>query len=117
MLEATNLRLMPTSSNDIRRGNMSTHHQNKEQVSSRTNKDGKEYVKQNIPGQNNIPNILVRANTKATDVIEQEDDGSGPRQGTLAGYEITDGHCVLPLGNRTKGKDQDEDWRDVGETT
>ena len=45
MLEETSLQLMRTSSNDIRRGNMGAHHPSKEQASSRTNKDGKEYVK------------------------------------------------------------------------
>ena len=38
---------------DIRGENMGTHHPNKEQASSRTNKDGKEYVKHHIPGQKN----------------------------------------------------------------
>ena len=42
---------MHTSSNDIRRRNMDTHHPSKEQVSSCTNKDGKEYVKHHIAGQ------------------------------------------------------------------
>ena len=37
-------------------------------------------------------------------------------QGTSAGYEIIDGHCVSPSGNRMKGKDREEDRRDVGET-
>ena len=32
---------------------MATHHPSKEQASSRTNKDGKEYVKHHIPGQKN----------------------------------------------------------------
>ena len=48
-----NLKLMRTSSNDIRRGNKGTHHPGKEQVNNRTNKDGKEYVKHHIPGQKN----------------------------------------------------------------
>ena len=39
-----------------------------------------------------------------------------PGQGTSAGYEMTDGHCISPLGNPTKGKDLGEDRRDVGET-
>ena len=46
-----NFESMCTSSNDIRRRNMGTHHPSKEQASSRTNKDGKEYVKHHIPGQ------------------------------------------------------------------
>ena len=37
-------------------------------------------------------------------------------QGTSAGYGITDGNCVSPPGNPTKGKDLEEDRRDVGET-
>ena len=53
MLEETNLQLMRTSNNDIRCGNMDTHHPSKEQASCRTNKDGKEYVKHHIPGQKN----------------------------------------------------------------
>ncbi|KAK2183656.1 hypothetical protein NP493_301g03000 [Ridgeia piscesae] len=53
MLEETSLQLMPTSSKSIRRGNMVTPHPSKEQASSRTNKDGKEYVKHHIPEQNN----------------------------------------------------------------
>ena len=55
MLEKTSLQLMRTSSNGIWRGNMGTHHPSKEQASSRTNKDGKEYV--------------VIEKTKVTDVI------------------------------------------------
>ena len=47
MLEETSLQLMRTSSNDIRRGNMGTHRPNKEQVSSRNSKDGKEIGKGN----------------------------------------------------------------------
>ena len=41
--------------------------------------------------------------------------GDGPRQGTSAGYEITDGHCVSPPGNPTKGKPRGRParrWRD-----
>ena len=91
MLEETSLQLMRTSSNDIRRGNMGTHHPSKEQASSRTNKDEKEYVKYHITGQIS-------------------------RQGTSTGYEITDGHHVLRPGNPTKEKDLEEDRRDVGET-
>ena len=53
MLGATCLQLMGTSSNDIRRGNIETHHPSKEQASNRTNKDRKEYVKHHIPGQKN----------------------------------------------------------------
>ena len=44
---------MRTSSNEIRRGNMGTHQPSKEQASSRTNIDGKKYVKHYIPGKNN----------------------------------------------------------------
>ena len=40
--------------------------------------------------------------------MNKSKDGSGPRQGTSAGYEITDGHCVSPSGNHTKGKDLEE---------
>ena len=48
--------------------------------------------------------------------MNKSEDGSGSGQGTSAGCEITDGHCVSPLGNPTKGKDLEVDWRDVGET-
>ena len=53
MLELTSLQLMRTSSNDIRRGNMGTHRPSKEQASSRTNKDGKEYVNHHTQAQKN----------------------------------------------------------------
>ena len=46
---------MRNSSNDIRRGDTDTHEPGKEQTSSRTNKDGKKYVKHNISGQKNKP--------------------------------------------------------------
>ena len=35
-------------------------------------------------------------------MIVKSDDGSVPGQGTSAGYEITDGHCVSQPGNSTK---------------
>ena len=38
---------------DRQAGNMGTHHSSKEQASSRTNKDRKEYVKHHTPGQKN----------------------------------------------------------------
>ena len=60
---------MRTSRNDIWRGNMGTHQSCKEQARSRTNKDGKEYVKHHIAGQKN--KVWVREKTKVTDVIEQ----------------------------------------------
>ena len=53
MLEETILQLMRTSSNDIRHGNMGTHHPSKEQASRRTQKDGKECVKYDMPWQKN----------------------------------------------------------------
>ena len=56
---------MHTSSNEIRLGNMGTHHPSKEQASSRTNKDEREY----IPEQKT--NIRVREKTKFIDMIEQ----------------------------------------------
>ena len=58
--------------------------------------------------------MWVREKTKVKDMIEQ--DGSGPGQGTLAAYEITNGHHVSPPGNPTKGKDLEEEWRDDGDT-
>ena len=51
LLEETSQQLVSSSSNDKRRGNMDTHHPSREQASSRTNKDGKDYVKHHIPGQ------------------------------------------------------------------
>ena len=95
---------MHTSSNGIWRGNKGTHQPSKEQAGSHTNKDGKEYVKHHIPGQEN--KYLGNRKTKVTDVIEQV---SGPGQGTSAEYEKTDGHCVPPAGNPTKGNDLEED--------
>jgi len=50
MFEETSLQVMRTSSNDIWRGNKGSHQPSKEQVRSRTNKDGKEYVKHRISG-------------------------------------------------------------------
>ena len=44
---------MRTSSNDIRRGIMGTHHPSKEQAHNRTDKDGKEYIKMYIRRQKN----------------------------------------------------------------
>ena len=44
--------------------------------------------------------------------MNKSEDGSGPGQGTSAGYEITDGHCASPPENPTKGKDLEEDRRD-----
>ena len=69
MLEETNLHLMRTSNNDIRRGNMGIHDSCKEQASSRTHKGGKEYVKHNIPDRKT--DIWVRENTQVTYMIEQ----------------------------------------------
>ena len=54
--------------NYLQRRNTGTHHPNKEQASSRTNKDGKEYGKHLIPRQKT--NIWVREKTQDTDVIE-----------------------------------------------
>ena len=68
----------------------------------------------NITFRDRKTNIWIRDKTMVTDVIEQV--GSGPGQGTSAGYEITDGHCASPPGNPTKGKDLKEGRRDVGET-
>ena len=44
--------------------------------------------------------------------MNKSEDGSEPGQGTSVGYEITDGHCVSPPGNPTKGKDLEEDELD-----
>ena len=54
MLEETSLQLMRTSSIDLRReNNMGIHNPSKEQASSNTNKDRKEYAKHHIPGHEN----------------------------------------------------------------
>ena len=104
---------MLTSSNDIWCGNMGTPHPSKEQASSRTYKDLKEYVKHHIYRDRKI-NIWGREKTKVTDVTEQV----RRRKWTWAGHvnRIRDGHCVSPPGNTTKGKDPEEDRRDGGET-
>ena len=60
-------------------------------------------------------NIWVREKTKVTHVTEQVRRRSGPGQGTLAGYEMTDGDCASPPGNLMKGNDQEEDRRDGGD--
>ena len=93
---------------------MGTHHPSKEQVTRSTNKDGKEYVKDHIPEQKN--KHPGNKKTKVTDVIEQVRRQSGSGQGMSAGYEITNGHCVSPPGNPTKGKDLEEDRREGEET-
>ena len=90
---------------------METHRPSHEQA-SRTNKDGKEYVKHHIPGQKN----KHLGKRKDQGHKNKSEDGSGPGQGTSAGYEITDGHCVSPPGNHTKGKNLEEGRRDGGET-
>ena len=59
---------MRTSSKDIRRENIGTHHQSKAQASSRKLKDRKEYI--NITYQDRQTNIWVREKAKVTDVIE-----------------------------------------------
>ena len=41
----------------------------------------------------------------------KSEDRSEPGQGSSAGYDITDGHCVLSDGNATKGKDLEEEGR------
>ena len=53
---------------------------------------------------------------KAQACLNKTEDGSGHGQGTAARYEITNRDCVSPPGNSTKGKDLEEDRRDVGET-
>ena len=47
--------------------------------------------------------------------MNESEDGTGSGQGTSAGYETTDGHGLSPPGHTTKGKDLDEDRRDVGD--
>ena len=78
MVEETSLQRMRTSINNIRRGDMGTHHPSKEQASSRTNTDGKECVKHHIQVQKT--NIWVIE--KVTDMMEQERS----RKSTWAGH-------------------------------
>ena len=44
--------------------------------------------------------------------MNKSEYGSGSGQGTSAKYEITDGHCVSPLGNHTKRRRPAIEWRD-----
>ena len=78
---------------------MSTHHPNKEQAGSCTNKDGKVYVKHHRK-----TNIWVREKTKVTTGLIKSEDRSGSGQDTSAEYKVTDGHCVSPSGNHRKGR-------------
>ena len=61
-------------------------------------------------------NIWIREKIKVKDVMNMLEDRSGPGQGTLAGYKVTDEHCVSPPGNPTKGKYLEEGRQDGGET-
>ena len=47
-------------------------------------------------------------------MLNKSEDGSGPGQGTSAGYEITDGHCVSQPGNTTNKKYLEEDETSTG---
>ena len=58
---------MRTSNNITPRANMGTHYPSKEHTSSRTNKDGKKYVIDYIPGREK--NTWVREKTKVPDVM------------------------------------------------
>ena len=88
MTKETSLQLMRTSSNDIQRGN-------KEQTSSRTNTDGKVYVKHHIPGQKT--NILVREKTNVTEQVRR-------RNWTWAG------HVSRTRDNRWTGTEDGRRW-------
>jgi len=68
-IEQTSLQLMRTSSNGIWCGHMDIHQPTKEQVSSRTHDDGKEYGRHHKPGQKDI--IWVLEKIKVTDATEQ----------------------------------------------
>ena len=48
--------------------------------------------------------------------MNKSEEDNRPGQGTSAGYEITDGHCVSPLRNPAKRKYLQEDRRVGGET-
>ena len=85
---------------------MGTHHPSKEQAAAAQTKMERSML--NIIYRDKKTNIWVREKTKVTDVIEQV---RRPGQGTSAGYEITE-----ITGNPMKGKDLEEDRRDVGET-
>ena len=60
----------------------------------------------------------VREKTMSHTRLDKSEDGSGHRQGTSAGYEITDGHCYhhLETLRRETIYDLEEDRRDDGET-
>ncbi|KAK2163827.1 hypothetical protein NP493_1448g00020 [Ridgeia piscesae] len=68
LLEETSLQLMRISINDIRRGNMGTHHPCNAQASSCTKMKRRML---NITYRERKTNIWVREKTKVTDVIEQ----------------------------------------------
>ena len=66
----------------------------------------------NITYRDRKTNIWLKENTNITDVIEQVRRRKWTY--TSAGYEITDGHCVSPPGNSTKGKDLEASERKIG---
>ena len=75
----------------------------KEQDSSHTNKDGKEYVKHHIPGQKN-KHLGKKKDTGHRADLCKPGDGSGHGHGTSAGYEITDGHWKPYERKRPRGR-------------
>ena len=64
----------------------------------------------------NESNKIDMRGIRQGDTISPKYAGNGPGQGTSAGHEINDGHCVSPPGHPANRKDLEEDWRDVGET-
>ena len=69
MLEETNLQLMHTSSNDIRRGHIGSHYPCKEQIAATQTKIERSML--NITYRDRKTITWVREKTKVTDVIEQ----------------------------------------------
>ena len=83
---------MRTSNNDIRREHMCTLQPNKVQANSRTDKDERSIL--NITYRDRKTNIWVREKKYVKEVIRKVRRGNGLGQGTTAGHEITDGHCI-----------------------
>ena len=62
----------------------------------------------NITYRDRKTNIWAREKTQVTDVIEQVKRRKWTWAGHVTRIQITDGHCVSPPGNATKGNDLEE---------
>ena len=108
---------MRTSSYDIQYVNMGTPHPNKNQASSRTNKDVKKYIKRYIQGEKNKYMGKRKDTGHRCDWIIQKTEvdlrvGRACQQGTRWTMDIANHH--LESQSREK-KDVEEDWWDSGE--